>query len=241
LQADDFVVLDNGVPQVITTFSREPVPIVGIALWDVSNSMEPDASRVRASARSFVRSLWPDDRFRIGSFGGNIVFSPLLTGDKSILMRVVNEELWFGGGTPLWTAIVAGLEEVSQETGRRIVVVVTDGHTLELQTSKTDVMRRMHRSDAMVYAIGFSPVGLSGAIKDVVDESGGGYAQLGDVRDFDSELSRVATELHHQYVLGFSPLSLDGKVHKLSVATRVPGAKVRARKGYVAEAREPLQ
>ena len=240
LKVDDFVLLDNGVPQTITTFSKEPVPIVGVALWDVSNSMDPNAERVRASARAFVRALWPEDRFKIGSFGGTIVISPLLTNDKSILARVVDEELWFGGGTPLWTAIAAGLDEVSQEIGRRIVVVVTDGQTLELQTSKTDVMRQMHRSDAMVYAIGFSPAGLSGAIKDVVDESGGGHAELGDVKGFDAELARVAAELHHQYVLGFSPQVLDGKVHKLAVSTRVSGAKVRARKGYVAEAKVPV-
>ena len=241
LQSDDFVLLDNGVPQKITTFSKEPVPIVGVALWDVSNSMGPHAERVRASARSFVRALWPNDRFRIGSFGGSIVFSPLLTSDKSILARVVDEELWFGGGTPLWTAIAAGLDEVSRETGRRIVVVVTDGDTLELQTSKADVIRQMHRSDAMVYAIGFSPAGLSGAIKDVVDESGGGYAELGDAKGFDAELARVAAELHHQYVLGFSPQTLDGKVHKLAVSTRVAGTKVRARRGYVADPKVPVQ
>ena len=36
LHLDDFVILDNGVPQTISTFSKEPVQIVGTALWDVS-------------------------------------------------------------------------------------------------------------------------------------------------------------------------------------------------------------
>ena len=47
-------------------------------------------------------------------------------------------------------------------------------------------------------------------------------------------LARVAEELHHQYLLGFSPSSLDGKTHKLEVQTRDPALTVRARKTYIA-------
>jgi len=46
----------------------------------------------------------------------------------------------------------------------------------------------------------------------------------------------VAQELHSQYVLGFSPQLLDGKVHKLEVRVKKPGMLVRARKSYMASA-----
>jgi len=49
--------------------------------------------------------------------------------------------------------------------------------------------------------------------------------------------SRVAQELHSQYVLGFEAKQADGKVHKLAVRMKQPGMTARARKSYLAAAR----
>ena len=46
--------------------------------------------------------------------------------------------------------------------------------------------------------------------------------------------TRIATELHLQYVLGFTPQKLDGKMHELTVKVLKPGFTVRARKRYLA-------
>ena len=52
--------------------------------------------------------------------------------------------------------------------------------------------------------------------------------------DLGETFTRVAQELHSQYVLGFSPELLDGKVHKLEVRVKRAGMSARARKTYVA-------
>jgi hypothetical protein len=44
----------------------------------------------------------------------------------------------------------------------------------------------------------------------------------------------VAQELHSQYVMGFTPAQLDGKIHKLSVRIKKPGMTARARRSYLA-------
>ena len=49
-----------------------------------------------------------------------------------------------------------------------------------------------------------------------------------------STFTRVAQELHSQYVLGFTPTQLDGKVHKLAVRVKKPGMTARARRSYLA-------
>ena len=51
--------------------------------------------------------------------------------------------------------------------------------------------------------------------------------------------TRVANELHSQYVLGFTPKQLDGKVHRLAVRVKRPGLNARARKSYVAAGEAP--
>jgi len=64
--------------------------------------------------------------------------------------------------------------------------------------------------------------------------TGGGYFELTSTSDLASTFQRVADELHHQYALGFTPASLDGKMHKLEVRVASAGATVRARKSFLA-------
>ncbi|MBP8275022.1 MAG: hypothetical protein KAY59_11355, partial [Acidobacteria bacterium] len=52
--------------------------------------------------------------------------------------------------------------------------------------------------------------------------------------DLDAGFRRVAEELRSQYVIGFTPEKVDGKVHTLDVRVNVPGLTVRTRKSYVA-------
>jgi VWFA-related protein len=64
--------------------------------------------------------------------------------------------------------------------------------------------------------------------------TGGGYFELTSTSDLASTFQRVADELHHQYALGFTPVNLDGKMHKLEVRVASAGATVRARKSFLA-------
>ena len=54
------------------------------------------------------------------------------------------------------------------------------------------------------------------------NETGGGYFDLKKNADLNSSFTRIAQELRSQYLLGFSPASLDGKVHRLEVRVKRP-------------------
>src|SRR5262249_42397374 len=65
--------------------------------------------------------------------------------------------------------------------------------------------------------------------------TGGGYFELTSTMDLQTTFARVADELHHQYVLGFTPEQFDDKRHSLDVRVAGPGLMtVRARKSYIA-------
>jgi VWFA-related protein len=64
--------------------------------------------------------------------------------------------------------------------------------------------------------------------------TGGGYFELTTTKDLAETFKRVADELHHQYALGFAPVTLDGKMHALQVRVTETGATVRARRSYLA-------
>jgi Ca-activated chloride channel family protein len=70
----------------------------------------------------------------------------------------------------------------------------------------------------------------------IAAESGGGYFELTSADDLAATFRRVAEELHHQYLLGFTPASLDGKVHRLDATVVASSRTVRARKSYLASA-----
>ena len=92
----------------------------------------------------------------------------------------------------------------------------------------------------MIYAIGLQSQILGTvtkpdrALKKLAEDTGGGYFELKQTADLNATFTRVADELHRQYVLGFSVANLDGKLHKLEVRVKTPGMTVRARKSYVA-------
>lgn len=65
--------------------------------------------------------------------------------------------------------------------------------------------------------------------------TGGGYFELKTADDLAATFTRVADELHHQYMLGFTPLNLDGKMHTLEVRLAHAGLGARARKSYLAK------
>jgi Ca-activated chloride channel homolog len=71
-------------------------------------------------------------------------------------------------------------------------------------------------------------------LKVVAEETGGGFFELTKKDELGPTFTRVAQELHSQYVIGFSPAALDGKIHKLEVRVKRPGLTARSRKSYVA-------
>jgi VWFA-related protein len=71
-------------------------------------------------------------------------------------------------------------------------------------------------------------------LRELAAEGGGGYFELRAGDDLRSTFSRVADELHHQYLLAFTATRLDNTVHRLDVRVRRPGLTVRARRTYLA-------
>jgi len=247
LTRDDFEIFDNGQPQAVTVFENEPQTITMALLFDMSASMRKNLPRLREAAVAFVRALWPDDRVRIGSFGDEVALSPILTHDKPTLLRILDEELWPGGSTPLWRAIQAGMNSLERESGRRVVLTFTDGKNATLfaggGSTEPDVSdsRRRTRARAedeafMIYAIGLDGTGLSDVMENLAEDTGGGHFLAKKEDDLGRTFTQVVEELHHQYVIGFSPQALDGRSHKLKVQARPDGMTVRARKSYLATA-----
>jgi Ca-activated chloride channel family protein len=156
------------------------------------------------------------------------------------------KSLDYGNGTRLWDGLAAGMDLLRGIEGRRVILVFTDGDDTTSKTSLGTVLDRAQIEEVMIYGIGFRSEYIDPAsgrmirsrpdrsLKRIADETGGGYFEVDKKGDLGSAFTRVAQELHSQYVLGFTPMTLDGKVHKLAVRVKQSGMIARARKSYVA-------
>jgi VWFA-related protein len=246
LQQEHFEVLDNGRPQPLTVFKSDVQPITVVVMLDTSGSMTFNFGLLKDAAENFVLRLLPDDRVRVGSFSDKIRISPTFTSDRDELVRIVRNDLQYGNPTFLWDAVDRSMDALAGETGRRVVLVFSDGEDERSEaTNFRDVMTRAVNEDFMIYCIGLQSRILNRMTRpdrrlvELAEQTGGGYFELTRTADLNSTFTRVADELHRQYVLGFSPESLDGTVHKLDVRSKVPGMRVRARKSYLATETTP--
>src|SRR5439155_14567963 len=152
----------------------------------------------------------------------------------------------YGHSQNLGDAVAESLNQLVGVEGRRVFLVFTDGDDTASHASFRDVVERARTMEAMVYAIGLESQYFDGTrtvrskpdrgLRKIADETGGGYFELQKTSDLAPTFTRVAQELHSQYVLGFTPTQLDGRVHKLTVKTKPPGTTARARRSYVAVA-----
>jgi Ca-activated chloride channel family protein len=245
LVIEDFEILDNGKPQTINVFENKPTPITVTVMLDTSGSMTGSLELVKEGAEQFVLRLLPGDQAQVGEFNDKIRFHPgTFIDDRDRLVYLLKNELDFGNPTRLWDAVDESIDRLDPMDGRKVVLAFTDGDDTDSKVGVNHVMDRARAKDVMLYGIGLVNEYFDGqrrvrsqpdrGLKRFAEDTGGGYFELKKAIDLGAAFTRIAQELHSQYVLGFSPETMDGKIHKLDVRVKKSGMIARARKTYVA-------
>jgi len=261
LERDAFEIREDGKPQPITVFSTDVQPFSVVVMLDHSGSMRGNTRLVEQSAEAFIHNLGPGDTARIGTFAERIDFQPeSFTSDQNTLLHILRSGQPDIGPTPLWNAVDDAVGLLRGREGRKVVLVFSDGGDAPANMSPnnrgiTDVMRDAQREDVMVYAIGLQTTVILGrnsrggmgsmgpsmtsvrpdpGLSRIAEDTGGGYFELNRSENLASTFATVADELHRQYALGFEPLRLDDRMHKLDIRVNRHGLNVRARKEYFA-------
>jgi Ca-activated chloride channel family protein len=262
LAREQFELRDEGKPQPITLFDNTPRPIQLIVMLDVSGSMLGNLPLLRAASDQLFARLGEQDAARVGSFGDEVVISPVFTRDRAELRAALPDVISQNASTPLWR----GIDEAMTAFGpageaRQVVLVLSDGQDSgptnfrKRFVSQAEIIERARKDDVMIYGVGMrsrrarnaqpgiGPGGLQAmltadlpdpGLARVAEESGGGYAEIRYGDDLGAAFARVADELHGQYLLGFAPPKRDGKTHDIEVRVSQRGLKARARKSYLA-------
>jgi Ca-activated chloride channel family protein len=215
-------------------------------MLDTSASMTGNLRLLENAAEQFLLRLLPKDKGMVGAFNDKIEFFPsAFTGNRDELIGALRN-LDFGNPTRLYDAIHESISHLKTIEGRRVVLVFTDGDDTDSSVGSGTVLDEARATEVMIYAVGLRSDYFNGqrqvrskpdsGLKRLAEETGGGYFELEKTSDLAPTFTRVASELHSQYLLGFAPTVLDGKVHRLGIRVKRPGMTARSRRSYLAAA-----
>jgi Ca-activated chloride channel homolog len=249
LRADDFVVLEDGRPQAIQVFGRAVDPgheetlalDLGL-LMDTSQSMLQELKLSQEAATRFLQAIPRARELITIFFDQDIRVSRYDSENQQGLFDRIQQAKG-GGDTALYDAMAVYLSRVTGGTGRKVLVVFTDGDDTTSALSLTDLLRLVRSSAVTIYPIAFtgsiptgSPTALRsrGFLNEIADLTGGQVFRPGASRDLAGIYDRILQELSGQYVLGFVSDNArhDGKYRRLKVQVRREGLRVRHREGY---------
>ena len=242
----DFDIYEDGEKQELTTFTRERVPVSLGVLLDISDSMfgRPITDARAAVDRFLFEQLDHEDEFFILAFNHKPHVLTQWT-QMPTIVRDALDSLKPTGGTAVYDAVMEGMPLIAKRNRERgALLLVSDGADTASTAPLKDVRFALRRSQAFVYAIAINSPDrrvINGAVnpttlREITDESGGRTEVVTTSADVSAASARIAEELNHQYVMGFTPAhSADGKYHTLRVRTHNTTYKVRARSGYVAD------
>lgn len=251
LNREDFTVYDMGVAQEIVTFERGDVPFTAALLVDASSSMAGDRlKRAVGGAESFVRVMNKLDEAKMFLFADRVLLETDFTNVPTVLtlgLSTVEAE----GGTALNDAMYLALKRLEPKSGRKVVVLLSDGVDMESVLSMEDVRSivrsqqvslywlRLRREDDDKGARRYSAWRDDddhkrelGLLHSTVQESGGRILPIDDVGQVTSALQTILKELRGQYVLGYNPSVFKGAGTWHPIEVKARDGQVRTLKGY---------
>jgi VWFA-related protein len=271
LTKNDCTVDEDKVPQTLKTFVAESnLPLTLGILLDTSGSQQRVLPLEQQAGSEFLeRTLRAKDEAFVLSFDVNVDLLQDYTNSAHMLARALDKAQintaggngsgipGLGGGTVptvgdpkgtlLYDAIyLASTEKLVQQTGRKAMIILTDGEDEGSNTKIADAIAAAQRSNVIIYVIliadralywsqGEAYTGYSYA-KKIADETGGRLIDVGNNGPkLEAAFEQIEDELRTQYVASYTPSNtkLDGTFRHLAVQCG-EGMKVQVRKGYYA-------
>ena len=237
LKPSDFQVSEDGVPQKISSFSGERTPLELVTAIDVSSSVTQALPDMKTAATRFLGGLEAADQATVVGFNESIYTLARRSTDQTIRERAIGRlRAW--GGTALYDAIVHAIDVLARQTGRRAIVLFTDGEDQNSHAPMGTAIARVEASDAMIYVVGQGRAvhskDLQKLLQRIATTSGGRAFFSNTPRKLDEAFGEILDDLHHQYLMSYPAPDdqRDGKWHSISVKAGGGKYKVRARSGY---------
>jgi VWFA-related protein len=231
-----FKILEDGKPQTITYFASEDVPLELIVAVDISGSMGPSMPKLKRAVKEFLGAIPSNDAVTLLGFNDNVFPLTRKATDPAERIRSV-DRLAPWGATALYDVILRGIDMLGRQTGRKALVVFTDGEDQGSHVAIEDVERRLQASDVTLYMIaqgrGISQEYLKRTMQRLTVPTGGRTFTTESVDALQGAFEELLDELSNQYLLGYPPTNTKRDDTWREIKVQVDGhSGIRARQGY---------
>lgn len=240
LSQNSFSVFEDGLPQAITSFRRQDVPVaIGIVV-DNSGSMRAKRDQVNQAVLNLIRASNPDDLVFIVNFSENSYLDQDFTSNINLLQRALNETST-QGSTALYDAVVASVRHLrnNPQLDKKVLLVITDGQDNMSRDTLQETMRDLEQKNGpTLYAIGLTgqePQGRQ-ALRQLAEGTGGAAFFPSSLDQVSDVTRQLAHDIRNQYVIAYTPhiQNVGANYHPIRVVANAPGynaLQVRTRNG----------
>jgi Ca-activated chloride channel family protein len=209
LTKTNFSLIEDRVPQDISVFKHEDIPVSLGLVIDNSRSIEPRKQRLDAAALSFVRKGNVDDETFIIHFDNEARLDQDFTSSIADLEKSLASASPFGQ-TAIYDALILALDHMENaKHTKRAILLITDGIDNSSKHTLAEAIDATKRSHVAVYTVGL--LSQSGGLQaedsliEIAEASGGRAFFPQDVEQASMAMQRVARDLREQYTLGYFP------------------------------------
>jgi VWFA-related protein len=208
-------------------------------LFDTSNYMYRDFVFAQDAIAEFVRSLGTADKIAFYSYSRDLSRAAILTSDRSQVLRAVRSRV-AGDEAALYNTLLLTLKDAAQYTGRKIVVVFSNGPDNSSVVPPEDVAEFAQSAGVSIYMISTREAKLepvSTAVFERMTAATGGKAYFAkNWRDEKRAFASVRDDLAHLYSLSYYPKANPNSGWR-AIKVKLEGDhlkryKVRTRNGY---------
>ena len=247
LKLDDFELRVDGQLRPLSDISRSETSVQLAMLFDNSGSLDfaRDFEK-HAAIRFFRKVMRASDEAAVFSIETESYLAQPLTKD---VMKLEQTIAGFGrpeGGTSLFDAIVLAGGYLRPYSGRKVVVIVSDGIETTSRINEFDaVIQHVLADDCQVYVVqtglyegaNLRALAAERRMEQLTEQTGGAVYLPKTVSELDLAFDQIAADLSQQYVLSYYPLPehRDGRLHVIDLKIKTRNdVRLRSRKGYYA-------
>jgi len=208
-------------------------------LFDTSDYMYRGFVFAQDAITEFVRSLENADKIAFYSYSRDLSRAAALTSDRSRVLQAVRSTV-AGDQAALYNCLLLTLKDAAQNTGRKVIVVFSNGPDNSSVVPPEDVAEFAQSAGVSIYMISTQQARLepvSTAVFDRMTAATGGKAYFAkNWKDEHQAFASIRDDLAHLYSLSyyprFNPYSVWRSITVKLVSDRLKNDKVRTRKGY---------
>ncbi len=233
LRPQDFVISEDGISEKTATFAEGNEPARSLrellgqdapgdpaerdsqvrganvfVLFDTSNYMYRGFVFAQDAITEFIRSLEEADRIALYSYSRDLSRVAPLTADRTQVVQAVRSTV-AGDEAALYNALLLTLKDAAQNSGRKVVVVFSNGPDNSSVVPPEDVAEFAQSAGVSIYMISTQKARLepvSTAVFDRMTAATGGKAYFAkDWRDEHRAFASVRDDLAHLYSLSYYP------------------------------------